>query len=278
MPPTTPSNFRPPPEKFPRTAPFIPCSVQFPPKTPEPKHDVARSVPNLTPLSKGVSILQKLSPDADEAQKYDSAKYEQYVTQDLEAHRVFVDIDVFMENVLHVPENWEELWGPTIETVKRNEEFSTAYSDYCRQCDTEGPEERFYGPLVAMANAILTCCSLSKDYWVWPRTRQRYLRNDPKRVLLGAMTDFSPDIVAVHNGFFSKLHEEERKNEQMKQSNLSWAHPLQVLEVKPSGGALVDGSFMPRLMVNGELIKVSNDEVSSLTRNRTRSAGEPRPA
>ena len=278
MPPTAPFSFRPLPDKPTRTVPLIPCSVQFPPKTPEPKHDVAHSVPNLTPLSKGVAILQKLSPDADEPQKYDSAKYEQYITQDFEAHRVFVDIEVFMENVLHVPKNWKELWGPTIGRIKHDLDFSVAYLDYCSQCDTEGPEERFYGPLVGMANAILACCYPSPDPCVWPRTRQHYLRNDPKRVLLGAMTDLSPDIVAVHHGFLSKLKEEELAKGQIKQSNLSWAHPLQVLEVKPSGGALVDGSFMPRLMVNGKPAKVSRDEVSSLTGNRTRSAEEPRPA
>ena len=278
MPPTTPSSFRPPPDKSTQPAPSIPYSVQFPPKTPQPKRNVARSVPNLTPLSKGASILQKLTPDADEAQKYDSAKYEQYITQDFEAHRVFVDLEVFMKNVLHVPENWRELWGPTIEIVKRNKAFSAAYLDYCHQCDTEGPEERFYGPLVDMTNAILGCCNSSSEDCVRPRTCHNYFRNDPKRVLLGVMNDLSPDIVAVHHGFLPRLNQEEREKGQIKQSNLSWAHPLQVLEVKPSGGALVDGSFMPRLMVNGKPVKFHRDVVSLLTGNRTRSTGEPRPA
>ena len=278
MPPTTPSSFRPSPDKSTRAVPLIPHSVQFPPKTPEPKRNVARSVPNLTPLSKGAAILQKLCPDADKAQKYDSAKYEQYIIQDFEAHRVFIDIEVFMKNVLQVPENWEKLWGPAIGRIKRHSEFSTAYLNYNRQCDTEGPEERFYGPLVDMTNAILSCCDLPLQHSVRPRVRQHYLRNDPKRVFLGVMNDLSPDIVAVHHGFLPRLNQEEREKGQIKQSNLSWAHPLQVLEVKPSGGALVDGSFMPRLMVNGKPVKSHRDVVSLLTGNRTRSTGEPRPS
>ena len=278
MPPTTPSNFRLPPDESTLTAPLTPHSVQIPPKTPEFKRDVAHSVPNLTPLSKGASILQKLNPDADKAQKYDSAKYEQYITQDFEAHRVFVEIEVFMKDVLHVPENWWRLWGSTIDKIKRDSAFLTAYLDYSRQCDTEGPEERFYGPLENMTNAILACCDSPLECYVQPRNRQHYFGNGPKGVLLNAMTDPSPDIVAVHDDFLPKLSQEEREKGQMKQSNISWAHPLQVLQVKPSGGALVDGSFMPRLKVNGKPAKVYRDVVSSLMGNRTRSTGEPLPA
>jgi len=177
-----------------------------------------------------------------------------------ESHRVFVDIEVFMKNVLHVPDNWKELWGPIIDGIKSHPKFLMAYLDYSHQCDIEGLEERFYGPLVDMTNAILTCCNSSLDHCVWPRICQHYFRNDLKRVLLGAMTDLYPQG-------WEKRH--------IKQTNLSWAHPLRVLEVKPSGGALVDGSFMPRLEVNGKPVDVSRDVVLSLTRNRMRSTGGP---
>ena len=38
----------------------------------------------------------------------------------------------------------------------------------------------------------------------------------------------------------------------LKKSNLTWAQPLQVLEVKPFDSSIVDGSRMPRLMRNGK--------------------------
>ena len=261
MPATTPSSPHLPPDRSDWIGPFIPPSLQFPPKTPERKRDVTRSVPNRTPISVGTSIMKKLSPDADQTPKYDCAKYEEYIAQDFEQHRVFIDIEVFMKHVLHVPENWRELWGESIERIKRDEAFSIAYLDYSFQCKTGGPEERFYKPLVDMANAILRYSMSSPEDCIRPRINQRYLRNDPQRVRLGVMNELSPDLVAVYDDFLPHLHAEARKEQCIKPSYISWAHPLQMLEVKPSGGALVDGSSMPRLKVNGKHVETSGDVV-----------------
>jgi len=175
--------------------------------------------------------------------KHKSSKYEEYLIQDFERHRVFVDIDVFMKHVLHVPDNWRELWGPNIKEIKRNKDFWFAFSSYCSQCAIQGANEtRFYEPLVGMANTILDFATNdSSDESIKPRTPQRYLRNDPKTISCGVIDGLSPDIVAVHKDF--------PVNDG---SGLTWAQPLQALEVKPSDGALVDGLCMPRLKVNGE--------------------------
>jgi len=256
MPATTPSSSRSPSDQSSRVDPFISPSMQLVPKTPERKPDVTLPVQGHTPLTVGTSILQRLVPDEDQVPKYDCAKYEEYIAQDFKRHRVFVDIEVFMKHVLHVPEDWRELWGETIEEIKRDEAFSAAYFDYSSQCKTQGLEERFYKPLVDMANAIFSCCKLSERDCVKPRTNQRYFRNDPKRVHLGVMNNLSPDLVAVHNDF--KLDSKELERQRIGDADMSWAHPLQVLEVKPSGGALIDGSSMPRLKVNGKPQKTSN--------------------
>ena len=234
-------------------SPFFPFSTQFVPKTPERKHNATRSTPNLTPTSDGTSVLQRLRRAADQPQKCESSKYEQYIVQDFERHRVFVDIDVFMKHVLHVPENWQELWGRTIRRIKRDTTFSIPYWSYCRQCEKSDVEEStFYKPLVDMANAILDFSAKdSPDESVKPRTPQRYLRNDPRKVLYGVINNLSPDIVAVHSGFLPHIRPGELGEWHLKGSNLTWAQPLQALEVKPSDGALVDGSCMPRLKVNG---------------------------
>ena len=83
-------------------------ATQFMPKTPERKRDATRSVPDSTPLSAVTSILQKPRPDMSKTPRYDNPEYERYIIQDFDYHRVFVDIDVFMKHVLHVPENWKE--------------------------------------------------------------------------------------------------------------------------------------------------------------------------
>jgi len=256
---TSPSSRSSPIESDQTDSPLSP-STRSGPKTPERKRDATHSARDSTPISVGTSILQKLRPDTENVAKYDSAKYEQYIAQDFEHHRVFVDIDVFMKNVLHVPDNWKELWGRTIRRIKRDRTFSTAHWDYSRQCGTQGVQEwRFYKPLVDMGNAILDFFGSSPDDCAKPQTPQCYLRNDPKRVLCGAMNDLSPDLVAVHHDFLSHLHPGESDEQRLKRSNLTWAQPLQVLEVKPWDSALVDGSCMPRLKANGKPTTTSRD-------------------
>ena len=233
-------------------------SFLFPPiqsglKTPERKPDATPSVPDPTPLALGSSILHKLQPDTDQAPKHHLTKYEQYIIQDFQRHRVFVDIEVFMKRVLHVPEDWRKLWGPTINQIKLSGPFSTAHSKYTRKCETHGILERkFYKPLADIGNAILDFSKSSEDDLVKPRTPQRYLVNDPLGIHCGVMNDLKPDVVAVHSGFLPNILSEERKKRRLRESNLTWAQPLQVLEVKPWDNALVDGSCMPRLKVDGE--------------------------
>ena len=260
MPATTPSSSRSPLVESDRTDSPLHIPTQSGLKTPERKHNATGRVPDPTPIALGTAVRQRLELNTDRIRKYDIANYEQYILQDFERHRVFVDIDVFMKNVLHVPENWKDLWGRTIRRIKRDKVFSTAHWDYSRQCGTQGVQEwRFYKPLVDMGNAILDFSESSPDTFVKPQTPQRYLRNDPKRVLCGVMNDLSPDVVAVHDGFLPHICSGERDERRLKQSNLTWAQPLQALEVKPWDSALVDGSCMPRLKANGKLTTASHD-------------------
>ena len=260
MPGATPSSSRSPPDRSDRTALSTTLSTRLVPGKSGRKRDATR---HSTPFSVGTSILQRLNPDADRVQKYASAKCEQYIAQDFERHRVFVDMEVFMKSVLHVPKDWRELWGQTIEDIKKDKIFSLAYACYSNQCDTPGGHEwEFYKPLVEMANAILDFSSEpSSDDSVKPTTPQRYLRNDPQRVLRGVMNDLSPDIVAVHQDFLPHLLSGERAKRCLSSSNLTWAQPLQILEVKPWDNALIDGSCMPRLKVDGERATTSRNDI-----------------
>ena len=199
--------------------------------------------------------MRKLEPDADQAKKYDVAKYNKYIAQDFDRHRVFVDIDDFMKHVLHVPGNWKQLWGGTIGKIKRDKVFSAAHRKYTTLCGIRKvTEAKFYRPLVDMQNAILRVCA-SEGGNVQPRTSQRYFRNDPYRVSGGVTNDLSPDIVAIHRDYLPNVSKRERTQKWLRR--LNWAHPLQVLEVKPWVNALVDGSSMPRLKVDGEPTSVS---------------------
>ena len=244
------------------------------PKTPQDKHDVALHIPTSTPNATGTAILSKLRADTDETTKYDSDKYEEYIVQDFERHRVFVDIDVFMKDVLRIPEDWQERWNKGITRVKLDESFTQPALEYTSLCDGDAAlEEEFYKPLVGMVNAILTICE-SSPKGPRPVTRQRYLRNDPSPVLGGMINQLRPDVVAIHHESFLHLDEDDRKQAVVgRRSNIMWAHPLQVLEVKPWDNALVDGTCMPRLKVDGESVNASRGVPSKLTGYRTRPAG-----
>ena len=76
-------------------------------------------------------------------------------------------------------------------------------------------------------------------------------------VARGSVSEFS----TVSSNLFRKawksvtfrIHKKEVQNTQdLGVLDLTWAHPIQVLEVKPWGDALVDGECMPRLKVNGK--------------------------
>ena len=250
MPDTKPSPFR-----LPLVPPVRLHHTAQPAATmPQRNRGVTPPVPCSTPTpAAGTSILQKLRADTDEPTKYDCDKWEQYIAQDFERHRVFIDISVFMEQVLRVPKGWEDDWKQTIDEIKMSEEFSVPYLVYTKLCDTPGgQEEAFYKPLVDMTNAILTVWEKSSGDAVHP-TRQRYLRNDPHNIRCGMMNDLSPDIVAVHGESVTRV--QERK---LQGWNMTWAQPLQMLEVKPSDSALVDGACMPRLKVDGESVDTSS--------------------
>ena len=235
------------------------------PKTPKPKPLVVASIQasaSSTPMAHGCSTVSKLELDPDQPRALNSAKYEEFLTQDFERHRVFVDIDVFMERVLHVPSNWKEEWGSTIEAVKGDQLFNAAFQDYSKMCQDGVLEVKYYQPLVKIANAVFKVTESSPNKSSKPVTQLQYFTNDPKRIDGGVIAyGQSPDIVAVHKNFLPRMHPEEVENGCLDRTRLTWTQPLQLLEVKPLNGALVDGSYMPRLLVNGECTTISCDEL-----------------
>jgi len=223
-------------------------TTRFESDLPQRKPDATRSVPFSTPISAGTFILPKLRPDTDEDSECDYDKYDQYIAPDIKSYRVFVDIDVFMKHVLHVPKNWEGLWAGTIIRIKRDPVFSLALWEYTRRCKVRGIREHiFYEPLVDVANAILEICGSSPD-GTKSRTPPRYLRDDANDALPGIVKNLRPGVVTVHPKYRSK---------------------------KPWNNALVDGSRIPRLKANGEFFDASRDVLFKLTGNRSRSAREP---
>ena len=220
----------------------LPPSVQPQLKTPERKPNAARPVPETTPLSRGSSIRQRQDGDTDRVDGYDREDYEEYVREDLKS-RVFVDFEVFMRSVLHVPKDWETEWKSIIEAVEADPEFHKHHKEYFERCDSaETREELFYKPLAKMANAVLDVWSQSELTRTDSGIPQAYHVNSPGKLQGGIFNkaNLSPDLVVLHKAYNTKS------------SSLHWANALHVLEVKPYGNAVCDGGDMPRLIVDGE--------------------------
>jgi len=213
-------------------------------KTPGRKHGPSRPVPNTTPLSRGSSMCQRQESNTDRVEGYGREDYEDYIREDLRG-RVFVDFEVFMKSVLHVPGDWETRWAPAIEAVKANDEFKKHHKEYTDCCASSGSLERpFYDPLVNTANAVLNVLSQTRFDDIPSKVAQYYHVNDPKRIRGGVINkaNLSPDLVVLHDGCRPSAGEE----------GLHWANPLHILEVKPHGSTLCDGTNIPRLVIDGK--------------------------
>jgi hypothetical protein len=83
-----------------------------------------------------IVLMQKLEPDTESPRKANSAKYEEYIIKDFERHRVFVDIDVFMKHVLHVPDNWKNYGGRLSKKSRQRGLLDAPHRDYTDLCGT----------------------------------------------------------------------------------------------------------------------------------------------
>jgi hypothetical protein len=214
-------------------------------KTP-PFREPPATVVGLTPLSRGPPIRRKQEEDADQVDQDDRADYDDYIREDLSS-RIFVDYEVFIKRVLHVPDDWQTKWKKAIEKVKADPEFKKYHEIYCGFCEKSGTlEKNFYPSLMEMANAVLGVLSRSEFKGI-PSKRHQYYYISSQDHLKGGMMNkkgLSPDLILLHGdrpppqpGVNKPIH---------------WANPLHVLEVKPFDNALCDGGNVPRLIVDGK--------------------------
>ena len=136
-------------------------SDQFRSGTPGRNRSAACDTPGPT-LSECSSSTPKVQEDDPDGVEEPNRKEYNTVYQDLNS-RVFVDFEVFLQSVLHVPRDWKTLWGPAIEAVKAGQEFSTRHGEYCRRCEDYGASRQsFSDPLTKTANKIVDVVSSSK--------------------------------------------------------------------------------------------------------------------
>ena len=197
----------------------------------------------MTPQSNGTASRQGQEDGTNGFDACYRADYEDYIREDLNS-RVFVDFEVFLKTVLHVPEDWKTKWKLAIDAVKADVEFNKNHETYCELCEKRGTlEEDFYPSLMGMANAALNVLYRTPFEGIPADKRQYYHVNNPDIFKGGVMNKrgLSPDLVVLHK---------DRPGDYKKPPH--WANPLHILEVKPFDNALCEGRNIPRLVVDGE--------------------------
>ena len=244
MPATTPPRSPSPSPEPAQVQSSLPSSAHPELKTPERKPGPARPAPDITPLSCGSSVRQNAEGDTDRVDGYDRSDYGEYIREDAKK-RVFVDFEVFMEYVLHVPGDWKTLWSADIEAVKADPGFKEHHEKYCELCNSRSLEGLFYRPLMETANAVLRALPRPDPEAVTRGIPQYYHVGDPKRLRGGVInkSKLSPDLIVLHEDCV-----------QSEKESLHWTNVLHVLEVKPFDSAICDGENMPRLVVNGKRV------------------------
>ena len=215
------------------------------PKTPDYGPSNSYGGPGSTPSARGSGVRKKVEGNSDRVDNYKCSDYDEYIHHDLR-NRVFVDFEVFLKSVLHVPADWKTLWKSDIEAVRKDDRFGEHYNKYRQRCEMEKPgEQSFYKPLMDTANAVLTVISSTESNNV-SGNPQYYHVNDPNTLRGGVINKSGgliPDLVV--------LHEDCRPPDG---KNLHWANVLHVLEVKPLSSAICDGDNVYKLMVDGKTL------------------------
>jgi len=231
------------PSTKPRVHSSLPVLASPVPKTPRRRRDPAATA-GLNPLSRGSPDLQRQEGDTDQVDQYNSGYYEDCVRGDLNC-RVFVDFEVFMKHVLHVPDDWKTRWGPAIDAIKANATFGEHHEKYCRLCEEKGmTEENLYPCLVEVINAALDVIFRTGFEDIPSERRQYHHINNPSHVKGGVMDKkgLSPDLILTQEG---RCRPDAR-------GSLHRENPLQVLGAKLYDNALCDGRNIPRLAVDGK--------------------------
>ena len=205
---------------------------QFRSETPGNDFSAARDPPSSTPSDYGSRARKGKEDDTDSVEECEHEEYDN-VYEDL-SNRVFVDFDVFLLSVLHVPRDWKTLWGPAIEAVKADQVFSTCHRKYCQQCEEDGSSQQsFSEPLIKTTNAIIDVVFTAKFGGISGISHVKNPRKLPSSTINGA--NLSVDPAVLHND----------------RQPLHWADNFHILVGKPYDGAICNGKGMPRLIIDG---------------------------
>ena len=225
----------------------------------------------------------------DRVDGYKRSDCDDYIREGLNS-RVFVDFEVFLKAVLHVPHDWRTLWGPAIEAVKADEKFIGHHEKYYGLCGKRGTVAMSsYAPLTETANAVIDVLYRNEFGGISGSLQHSHV-NDPKRLQGGVMNwaNLSPNLVVLHKDCTAP---EDSKTKDKKSNNtnntrtkdpgpedtnpgdirpkdarpkdikpsggLHWANALHILEVKPYDSAICDGTTIPRLIVDGQHVSSS---------------------
>ncbi|KAK0452052.1 uncharacterized protein EV420DRAFT_704485 [Desarmillaria tabescens] len=216
-----------------------------------------------TPYGHGSASHSVIELQTQDGQNHKVVEADAYLREDLR-HRVFVDFETFLINILLLPNDWRVSLKLPIDAVKKDKAFQRLFREYMRLCDTVGTgyekERSLYTPHADLCNRVIDVVRPKSKNRLSKKDLIQFHRMDPC-VVRGSTDKVSPDIVSMLRAIFNKPKNAAARNFvktigkanfKSKPSNAKfipgWPHIIEVKEMKATDDTIDEGYDAIRLL------------------------------
>ncbi|PBK65634.1 hypothetical protein ARMSODRAFT_961000, partial [Armillaria solidipes] len=158
-----------------------------------------------TPCAHGSASHLAVELQTQDGQNHKFDEAHAYLKDDLR-HRIFIEFETFLVNILHLPTNWRISLKSDIAAVQKDKDFRKLFGVYLRLCDVVGTglekERELYRPHADLCNHVIDVLQGRPTSMVPEGDLIRFDRIDPY-VVRGSTEMVKPDIVGMLRMLFS---------------------------------------------------------------------------
>ncbi|SJL01227.1 uncharacterized protein ARMOST_04545 [Armillaria ostoyae] len=237
-----------------------------------------------TPYAHGSASHSVVELQTQDGQDHKIDEADAYLKDDLR-HRIFIEFETFLVNILHLPTDWRVSLKSDISTVQKDKGFRNLFLAYLRLCDVVGTglekERELYRPHADLCNHVIDVLQGRPTSTVPEGDLIRFDRIDPY-VVRGSTEMVKPDIVGMLRMLFSTpggiavqefintigdksntvVDEPNPDGDKPKESKSKrkhanyipgWPHVLEVKEMKGTDDTIDEGYDAIRLKTKGKI-------------------------
>ncbi|KAK0498099.1 hypothetical protein EDD18DRAFT_77615 [Armillaria luteobubalina] len=159
--------------------------------------DKAKAKVQSTPYAHGSASHSVVELQTQDGQNHKIDEDDAYLKDDLR-HRIFVEFDTFLVNILHLPDDWRNSLESDITAVQNDEEYRTFFQAYLQLCDKVGTgiekERELYRPHADLCNHVIDVSHRQPTSKVGEEDLIQFFPIDPF-VVRGSVV--KPDMVGI---------------------------------------------------------------------------------